>query len=216
MNESGVQKLLQNQVHLGADASIAAGPIGRHGGVGTDAALKAEILSYSRAQGLFAGIDLSGGVLRPDEEANRDVYGERATPRTLLASSGLSAPTEATPFLHALGSGADTTPPDAASSPNEGAAAGTPTSAGAAKPPSAASSAVPAPSNTDPDIRARVVELQQSLDRLVADASASAVGTGGASNDAGANRATLAVSRERLADLRRQIAALLAAIDKRP
>ena len=110
MNESGVQKLLQNQVNLGADASVAAGPLGRHGSVGTDAALTAEILSYSRAQGLFAGINLSGGVLRPDEGANRDVYGASATPRTLLASSSLSAPTEATPFLHALGTGVETTP----------------------------------------------------------------------------------------------------------
>src|SRR5712691_3818918 len=72
MNEQRVQKLLQNKVTMGADASVAAGPIGRHGQVGTDAQLKAEMISYSRAQGLFAGIDLSGGVLRPDEDANRN------------------------------------------------------------------------------------------------------------------------------------------------
>ena len=76
MNEQGVQKLLQNKVNLGADASIAAGPLGRQGGVGTDAALTAEILSYSRAKGLFAGINLSGGVLRPDEDANTAAYGQ--------------------------------------------------------------------------------------------------------------------------------------------
>src|SRR5437588_772144 len=74
MNESGVQKLLQNKVSLGADASVAAGPLGRKGEVATDATLKAEILSYSKAQGLFAGIDLSGGVLRPDDDANRNAY----------------------------------------------------------------------------------------------------------------------------------------------
>src|SRR4029079_9946725 len=62
MNESGVQKLLQSKVTLGADASIAAGPVGRQANAGTDGALQAEILSYSRAQGVFAGIDLSGGV----------------------------------------------------------------------------------------------------------------------------------------------------------
>jgi len=211
MNESGVQKLLQNQVNLGADASVAAGPIGRHGSIGTDAALTAEILSYSRAQGLFAGINLSGGVLRPDEAANRGVYGDSATPRTLLASSSLSAPTQATAFLHALGTGAESTPEDAAASTSGTNTSSTPPPATAAKP-SPPTSAPPAP---DADIRARVVELQQTIDRLVADANASAVGTGGASTDATANAATVTVSRERLADLRRQVAALLASIDKR-
>ncbi|HEY2905652.1 MAG TPA: lipid-binding SYLF domain-containing protein [Vicinamibacterales bacterium] len=210
MNESGVQKLLQNQVNLGADASVAAGPLGRHGSVGTDAALTAEILSYSRAQGLFAGINLSGGVLRPDEGANRDVYGDSATPRTLLASSSLSAPTEATPFLHALGTGAESPSPEAATSASSTAA---PTTAAPAAKPSPPPTA--APLTPDADIRARVVELQQTIDRLVADANASAIGTGGASADTTANGATLAVSRERLGELRRQVAALLAQIDKR-
>src|SRR5437773_4685016 len=102
MNEQGVQKLLQNKVNLGVDASIAAGPIGRQGSVGTDAALTAEILSYSRAKGLFAGINLSGGVLRPDEDANPSVYGKGASPRTILASTAISAPPEAATFLRAL------------------------------------------------------------------------------------------------------------------
>src|SRR2546428_3616881 len=102
MNEEGVQKLLQNKVNLGIDASVAAGPIGRQAQAGTDAYLKAEILSYSRAQGLFAGIDLSGGVLRPDEDANQDAYGAGATPRTILASREISAPVEATAFMTAL------------------------------------------------------------------------------------------------------------------
>src|SRR6185503_7986655 len=88
MTEGGVPKLPQNKVNLGIDASIAAGPMGRQAQAGTDAFLKAEILSYSRAQGLFAGLDLSGGVLRPDDEANHHVYGASATPRTILASSG--------------------------------------------------------------------------------------------------------------------------------
>src|SRR5213593_366695 len=93
MNEQGVQKLLQNKVNLGVDASIAAGPLGRQGSVATDAALTAEILSYSRAQGLFAGINLSGGVLRPDEDANASAYGKGASPRTILANTDISAPT---------------------------------------------------------------------------------------------------------------------------
>ena len=168
---------------------------------------------YSRAQGLFAGINLSGGVLRPDEGANRDVYGASATPRTLLASSSLSAPTEATPFLHALGTGVETTPPpDAAASPTGGTiAAGAPAPA-VAKP---ASAAAPAPAATDSDIRARVVGLQQSIDRLVADANASAVVATGGAGDTTANGATFTVSREQIAELRRQVAALLAAVDKR-
>jgi lipid-binding SYLF domain-containing protein len=69
MNESGVQKLLQNKVTLGVDAAVAAGPVGRQAAAATDAQLKAEIISYSRAEGLFAGVDLSGGLLRPDEDA---------------------------------------------------------------------------------------------------------------------------------------------------
>ena len=63
MNQRGVDKLLQDKVTLGADASIAAGPVGRRASAATDAQLSAELLSYSRSQGLFAGIDLSGGVL---------------------------------------------------------------------------------------------------------------------------------------------------------
>ena len=102
MNESGVQKLLQNKVTLGADASIAAGPLGHQGHVGTDAGLTAEILSYSRAKGLFAGIDLSGGVLRPDEDANANAYGRGITPKAILAGTGASMPAEARVFLNAL------------------------------------------------------------------------------------------------------------------
>src|SRR6188474_273372 len=102
MNEAGAQKLLQNKVNLGADASVAAGPLGRRGGVSTDAAVTAEILSYSRSRGLFAGIDISGGVLRPDEEVNVSVYGAGSTARTILANREISAPPEAAPFLRAL------------------------------------------------------------------------------------------------------------------
>src|SRR2546425_9243083 len=102
MNEAGVQKLLRNKVTLGAEASVAAGPVGAAGHVGTDAALTAAILSYSRAEGLLAGDNLSGGVLRPDEDANKLAYGPTASPRTILASREISAPPEATPFLAAL------------------------------------------------------------------------------------------------------------------
>src|SRR5438105_3361365 len=81
MNRQGVDKLLDNKVNLGADASVAAGPVGRAGSAGTDARLTAEILAYSRAKGAFAGIDLSGGVLRPDKDANTKAYGGALTSR---------------------------------------------------------------------------------------------------------------------------------------
>jgi lipid-binding SYLF domain-containing protein len=84
MNQRGVDKLLQDKVSLGADASVAAGPVGRSAAAATDAQLKAEMLSYSRTQGLFAGIDLSGGVLRPDKEADARAYGADATARGIV------------------------------------------------------------------------------------------------------------------------------------
>src|SRR5207245_6310120 len=74
MNRSGVEKMLQDKVSLGADVSVAAGPVGRAAAASTNAQMSAQILSYSRAQGLFAGIDISGGVLKPDNDANRELY----------------------------------------------------------------------------------------------------------------------------------------------
>jgi SH3 domain-containing YSC84-like protein 1 len=84
MNERGIDRLLQDKVTLGADASLAAGPVGRSGAAATDAQLTAEMLSYSRARGLFAGIDLSGGVLRPDKSANEGFYGHAVSDRDIL------------------------------------------------------------------------------------------------------------------------------------
>jgi lipid-binding SYLF domain-containing protein len=101
MNEHGMGKLLQDKVSLGADASVAAGPLGRTAQAATDAQLKAEIVSYSRAQGLFAGIDLSGGVLKPDTDANRDLYGQGISARQVLTSD-TKAPKETQAFLRAL------------------------------------------------------------------------------------------------------------------
>jgi lipid-binding SYLF domain-containing protein len=68
----------------------------------TDAQLKAEILSYSRAQGLFAGVDVSGGVLKPDDDDNRDLYGRRIRPRDILLDTKMSAPSATAPFMRAL------------------------------------------------------------------------------------------------------------------
>jgi len=198
MNEKGVQKLLQNKVALGADASVAAGPVGRRGGVATDAALTAEILSYSRSQGLFAGIDISGGVLRPDEDANVGVYGTSATARTILASREISAPPEATPFLRALST------------------TSTPTSTATPPAPSASVPASPRTttmSTTDDDLRARVVDIQQTVDRILADTTPAPVGTSGTSDAVVSN--TVRVDRARLLQLRQQLDALLATLNRR-
>jgi lipid-binding SYLF domain-containing protein len=80
----GVESLVNGKFTLGADASVAAGPVGRNAAAGTDAQLKAEILSYSRARGLFAGVALDGAVLQIDKKANREVYGRNITPRAIF------------------------------------------------------------------------------------------------------------------------------------
>ena len=103
MNRRGVDKLMQDKVSLGADASVAAGPVGRAANAATDAQMSAEMLAYSRTQGVFAGIDLSGGVLKPDKEATARAYGESVNARdVVMASAHVQAPAEAAPFLHAL------------------------------------------------------------------------------------------------------------------
>ncbi|HYM22448.1 MAG TPA: lipid-binding SYLF domain-containing protein [Vicinamibacterales bacterium] len=108
MNERGVDKLLSNKVSLGADASVAAGPVGRTGAAATDAQFSAEILSYSRARGVFAGIDLSGGVLRPDDDANADVYGKNFNPKSINSGAAVPVPTEARAFVQSLSVAATT------------------------------------------------------------------------------------------------------------
>jgi SH3 domain-containing YSC84-like protein 1 len=102
MNKSGVEKLLKNKVSLGAEASVAAGPVGRDARAATDAQMKAEILSYSRTQGLFAGINLSGGVVRPDTDDNADLYGKEIEPRDVVMGGTTKAPAVTEPFLTAL------------------------------------------------------------------------------------------------------------------
>jgi SH3 domain-containing YSC84-like protein 1 len=109
MNRRGVDKLLQDKVTLGADASIAAGPVGRSGVAATDAQLNAELLSYSRSHGLFAGIDLSGGALKPDREANARAYGASITPSSIAdGTAKVTVPRAAASFVNALGRNAQT------------------------------------------------------------------------------------------------------------
>jgi lipid-binding SYLF domain-containing protein len=102
MNKGGVEKLLQDKVSLGADASVAGGPVGRSANASTDAQMKAQILSYSRAQGVFAGVNLSGGVLKPDTDANKEVYGAAVAPRDIVFGHTVKPPADAAGFMRAL------------------------------------------------------------------------------------------------------------------
>jgi lipid-binding SYLF domain-containing protein len=102
MNREGVDKLLSNKVTLGADAAVAAGPVGRHAAAATDIQLKSGILAYSRAEGAFAGINVSGGVLRPDTSANERAYGPSTAPRDVLAKNDASAPAAVQAFVRTL------------------------------------------------------------------------------------------------------------------
>jgi lipid-binding SYLF domain-containing protein len=92
MNPKGIDNLLRSKFTLGADASVAAGPIGRTAAAGTDLRMRAEILSYSRSRGIFAGLALDGAVLKPDRKAVHSVYGEDVAARDLLLRSGYPTP----------------------------------------------------------------------------------------------------------------------------
>ena len=104
MNRSALDKLLSDKVNLGADASVAAGPTGKDA-----AANPAQILSYSRSEGAFAGIDISGGSIRADKGANTDAYGSAVTVKDVLGAQKVAAPPQAAAFLQALGATARAT-----------------------------------------------------------------------------------------------------------
>jgi lipid-binding SYLF domain-containing protein len=95
MNNRGVNSLLHSKVKLGADASIAAGPKGRDATAETDITFRSEMLSYSRARGVFAGVSLEGSTLRPDEDANRRLYGKDVAAAQIVAESKVRAPESA-------------------------------------------------------------------------------------------------------------------------
>jgi len=92
MNNRGKESLLKTKVRLGADATIAAGPKGRTASADTDAYMRAEMLSYSRARGVFAGISLEGSTLRPDKDANHRLYGKEASAQKIVLESKVDAP----------------------------------------------------------------------------------------------------------------------------
>lgn len=102
MNARGVNALLTSKVKLGGSASAAAGPKGRDASASTDATMRAEILSYSRSRGLFAGVSLEGASLRPDDEASRQVYGRRISARDIVTGTGVLVPPSGARFVNAL------------------------------------------------------------------------------------------------------------------
>ena len=95
MNPKGVNSLLGSKVKLGADAAAVAGPKGRAAMAATDAYMRAEILSYSRARGLFAGVSLEGSTLRPDNKANNKIYGRKLSAREIVLEAGVAVPAAA-------------------------------------------------------------------------------------------------------------------------
>src|SRR6201998_4003539 len=102
INDRGVDSLLHTKVKLGADVSVAAGPKGRTASADTDAYMRSEILAYSRARGVFAGISLEGSTLRPDGEANRKLYGKSTSAAEIIAGSAPNAPSRAREMIAAL------------------------------------------------------------------------------------------------------------------
>jgi len=95
MNDRGVHSLLQTKVRLGADVSAAAGPVGRSASADTDAYMRSEILSYSRARGIFAGVSLEGSTLRPDNGADRNLYDRRVSAAEIVNGSEVQIPESA-------------------------------------------------------------------------------------------------------------------------
>jgi lipid-binding SYLF domain-containing protein len=102
MNDRGMDSLLHSKVKLGADASAAAGPKGRTAAADTDAYLRTEMLTYSRARGAFAGVSLEGSTLRPDNDANKELYGQEVTADDIVMKSKVHGPAAAHDLIEAL------------------------------------------------------------------------------------------------------------------
>lgn len=102
LNAEGARSIMKSKVKLGAEASVAAGPVGRTQEAATNEMMKAEMLSYSRSRGLFAGVSVSGMTLRVDGDANQNLYGEKVSSQQILQSQGITMPEEAKPLLATL------------------------------------------------------------------------------------------------------------------
>ena len=102
MNDRGANAILSSKVKLGGDASAAAGPVGRDASAETDVTLRAEILSYSRARGLFAGVSLAGSTIRPDNNANEKIYGHKLAAKEIALSGATGVPSSAKEMIVTL------------------------------------------------------------------------------------------------------------------
>jgi len=107
MNQDGMRNLLSSEFELGADASVAAGPVGRHASADTDWKLQAQVLSYSRARGAFAGLELSGAAIKQDKDSTREFYNRMVPFKTALTGT-IDAPANAYPLLSTLAKWAKT------------------------------------------------------------------------------------------------------------
>ena len=102
MNEHGASAILSSKVKLGADAAAAAGPVGRNAQADTDVTLRAEVLTYSRSRGLFAGISLEGSTLRPDNDANERIYGKKIEAKEIALHGAVPVPAAAKLLISTL------------------------------------------------------------------------------------------------------------------
>jgi lipid-binding SYLF domain-containing protein len=102
MNERGASSILSSKVKLGGDASVAAGPVGRNAAADTDVTLRAEMLTYSRARGLFAGVSLAGSTVRPDNDANERIYGKKIPSKDIVLKGAVPPPASAKLMLETL------------------------------------------------------------------------------------------------------------------
>lgn len=102
MNKEGMESLLKGKVELGAGASASAGPVGRSTAASTDVLMKAQILSYSRSRGLFAGLELKGAVITEDKDANKDIYGREVSARDIIIDGKVRAVPVVRPYQQAL------------------------------------------------------------------------------------------------------------------
>jgi len=102
MNDRGANGILSSKVKLGGDASVAAGPVGRSASAETDVSMRAEILSYSRARGLFAGVSLEGSTIRPDNDANERIYGKKISAKDIVIGHETHVPAAAEGLIATL------------------------------------------------------------------------------------------------------------------
>jgi lipid-binding SYLF domain-containing protein len=102
MNDRGANAILSSKVKLGGEASAAAGPVGRDASAETDVTMRAEILSYSRARGLFAGVSLAGSTIRPDNNANEKIYGRKVSAKEIALSGATEVPSSAQQLISTL------------------------------------------------------------------------------------------------------------------